>query len=61
MTKTFIALLVTFFVGANAVLALVAAWLSGDKTLLGTLFTTANHILSMGAGAVLGLLAGRSR
>jgi len=59
MSKDYVLFLVAIFVIVCGALALTTAYLSGDKRLMGALFSTANHLFSMGAGAIIGLLAGR--
>ncbi len=59
MSKDELIYLVALCVFACGVLALITAYLSGDKKLMGALFSTANHLFSLGAGTIIGLLAGR--
>lgn len=54
-------LLVAALTAGCAGLALISALLSRDQTALSQLFTTANGLFNVGAGAIIGLLAGRVR
>lgn len=54
-------LLVATLTAGCAGLALTSALLSKDQTSLSQLFTTANSLFNVGAGAIIGLLAGRVR
>lgn len=54
-------LLVATITAGCAGLALTSAILSGDQAAMSQFFTTANSLFNVGAGAVIGLLAGRAR
>lgn len=54
-------LLVASLTAGCAALALIAAILSGEKSSLSQFFTTANSLFNVGTGALIGLLAGRTR
>lgn len=56
-----IALLVATIAAGCAGLALTSAILSGDQSAMSQFFATANSLFNVGAGAVIGLLAGRAR
>jgi hypothetical protein len=54
-------LLVAGLTAGCAGLALTSAILSRDQAALSQLFTTANSLFNVGAGAIIGLLAGRAQ
>jgi len=54
-------LLVATLTAGCAGLAFTSAILSRDPTALSQFFTTANSLFNVGAGAIIGLLAGRAR
>jgi hypothetical protein len=53
--------LVATLTAGCAGLALTSAILSRDQAALSQLFTTANSLFNVGAGAIIGLLAGRAK